>query len=254
MSSGALEWGFSQVFGERTPGDEVHNIDIISAIEFERRGEYIATGDRGGRVVIFEKVDGQEPRSRRELEQSDYRGATIPRYAYKTEFQSHEPEIVEQKAKMVKEMELNPYVCSENALLAEKSFTTEENGSTVPNGYRLEWTNGKPNNKSPGSQGASLPVNRMSLVCWMTIFYLGQLSPDGASDGITRGSDGETYISADDLRINLWNLEVSDQCFNMKPSNMEDLIEVITSAEFHPNFCNILAYSSSRGFIRLVLI
>lgn len=39
-------------------------------------------------------------------------------------------------------------------------------------------------------------------------------------------SDGETFISADDLRINLWNLEISDQCFNiidMKPSNMEDL-------------------------------
>lgn len=28
--------------------------------------------------------------------------------------------------------------------------------------------------------------------------------------------------------------------------------EVITSAEFHPVHCNLLAYSSSRGFIRLV--
>jgi hypothetical protein len=28
--------------------------------------------------------------------------------------------------------------------------------------------------------------------------------------------------------------------------------EVITSAEFHPTHCNILAYSSSRGSIRLV--
>lgn len=39
-------------------------------------------------------------------------------------------------------------------------------------------------------------------------------------------SDGETFISADDLRINLWNLEVSNQSFNIvdvKPANMEDL-------------------------------
>lgn len=39
-------------------------------------------------------------------------------------------------------------------------------------------------------------------------------------------SDGETFVSGDDLRINLWNLEISDQCFNiidMKPSNLEDL-------------------------------
>ncbi|MBA0695672.1 hypothetical protein Goari_002282, partial [Gossypium aridum] len=68
-------------------------------------------------------------------------------------------------------------------------------------------------------------------------------------------SDGETFISADDLRINLWNLEISNQSFNIvdvKPANMEDLTEVITSAEFHPTHCNMLAYSSSKGSIRLI--
>ncbi|MBA0800209.1 hypothetical protein Gohar_010658, partial [Gossypium harknessii] len=88
--------------------------------------------------------------------------------------------------------------------------------------------------------------------------------------------DGETFISADDLRINLWNLEISNQSFNivdLKPANMEDLTgnllsipvkvvppsvllkkfyEVITSAEFHPAHCNMLAYSSSKGSIRLI--
>ena len=29
--------------------------DIISAIEFEKGGDYVAIGDHGGRVVIFEK-------------------------------------------------------------------------------------------------------------------------------------------------------------------------------------------------------
>eukprot|EP00246_Nothoceros_aenigmaticus_P012050 TRINITY_DN3560_c0_g1_i1.p1 TRINITY_DN3560_c0_g1~~TRINITY_DN3560_c0_g1_i1.p1 ORF type:complete len:272 (-),score=36.41 TRINITY_DN3560_c0_g1_i1:770-1480(-) len=33
---------------------------------------------------------------------------------------------------------------------------------------------------------------------------------------------------------------------------MEDLTEVITSAEFHPTHCNTLAYSSSKGTIRLI--
>ncbi|KAK8300246.1 hypothetical protein V6Z11_D05G370300 [Gossypium hirsutum] len=68
-------------------------------------------------------------------------------------------------------------------------------------------------------------------------------------------SDGETFIPADDLRINLWNLEISNQSFNIvdvKPANMEDLTEVITSAEFHPTHCNMLAYSSSKGSIRLI--
>ena len=40
-------------------------------------------------------------------------------------------------------------------------------------------------------------------------------------------SDGETFVSADDVRINLWHLEVTSQCFNivdMKPADMEDLV------------------------------
>ncbi|KAB1995004.1 hypothetical protein ES319_D13G132100v1 [Gossypium barbadense] len=55
--------------------------------------------------------------------------------------------------------------------------------------------------------------------------------------------------------INLWNLEISNQSFNIvdvKPANMEDLTEVITSAEFHPTHCNMVAYSSSKGSIRLI--
>ncbi|QDZ25521.1 serine/threonine protein phosphatase 2A [Chloropicon primus] len=67
-------------------------------------------------------------------------------------------------------------------------------------------------------------------------------------------TDGETFISADDLHINLWNFEVMNESFNivdMQPGNMDELTEVITSALFHPNHCNILAYSSSKGTIRL---
>lgn len=32
---------------------------------------------------------------------------------------------------------------------------------------------------------------------------------------------------------------------------MEELVEVITAAEFHPHHCNVFVYSSSRGIIRL---
>ena len=42
-------------------------------------------------------------------------------------------------------------------------------------------------------------------------------------------SDDETFLSADDLRINIWNLNVNEQSFNivdLKPANMEELTEV----------------------------
>jgi serine/threonine-protein phosphatase 2A regulatory subunit B len=84
-------------------------------------------------------------------------------------------------------------------------------------------------------------------------------------NSISVNSDGETYISADDLRINLWNLNISDQSFSeaisrpllmtdivdIKPVNMEELTEVITAAEFHPIHCNLFMYSSSKGTIKL---
>lgn len=99
-------------------------------------------------------------------------------------------------------------------------------------------------------------------------------------NSISVNSDQETYISADELRINLWNLEVTDESFgecvcgeiiqlkkcfclthclsplfsvivDIKPTNMEELTEVITAAEFHPQHCNIFAYSTSKGAVKL---
>jgi len=31
--------------------------DIISTVEFDQTGNYLATGDKGGRVVLFERND-----------------------------------------------------------------------------------------------------------------------------------------------------------------------------------------------------
>jgi serine/threonine-protein phosphatase 2A regulatory subunit B len=73
-------------------------------------------------------------------------------------------------------------------------------------------------------------------------------------NSISLNSDEETFLSADDLRINIWNLDICSTGFNVvdiKPDNMEDLTEVITAAEFHPHHCNLFLYSSSRGVLKL---
>eukprot|EP00258_Populus_trichocarpa_P030118 XP_024446137.1 serine/threonine protein phosphatase 2A 55 kDa regulatory subunit B beta isoform-like [Populus trichocarpa] len=84
-----LEWKFAQVFGERTAGEEVQEVDIISAIEFDRTGDHLATGDRGGRVVLFERTDKRDQGgNRRDLERMDFPIIRHPEFRYKTEFQS----------------------------------------------------------------------------------------------------------------------------------------------------------------------
>lgn len=73
-------------------------------------------------------------------------------------------------------------------------------------------------------------------------------------NSIALNSDGESFMSCDDLRLHVWNLNYSSSCFNIvdvKPANMEALSKVITSADFHPTDCHTFLYSSSRGCVRL---
>lgn len=73
-------------------------------------------------------------------------------------------------------------------------------------------------------------------------------------NSISANSDGATFLSADDLRVNLWSLENAKLAFNIvdiKPPTLEELTEVITVAEFHPEHSHVFLYSSSRGSIKL---
>ncbi|KGN63570.1 serine/threonine protein phosphatase 2A 55 kDa regulatory subunit B beta isoform [Cucumis sativus] len=292
------QWKFSQVFGERVAGEDIQDVDIISAIGFDKTGDNLAIGDRGGRVIIFERKDGKDTfknyPTRSKLEQLNLTPACHPEYQYKTEFQSHEPEfdylksleieekinkikwcvspngsrfilstndktiklwkVKEHKVKTVKEMNPNRFVSLENALLAEISFTSEQDKASLSNGchWNLSENMEMSNVACKDIRGMIADQDNTS---WRRCRKVYAHAHDYNINSISNNSDGETFISADDLRINLWNLEISDQCFNiidMKPSNMEDLTEIISSAEFHPLHCNLLAYSSSRGFIRLV--
>ncbi|KAM7480530.1 hypothetical protein LguiA_028743 [Lonicera macranthoides] len=293
-----LEWKFSQVFGERTAGEEVQEVDIISAIEFDKSGDHLATGDRGGRVVLFERTDTKNGGSRRDLEKADH-PIRHPEFRYKTEFQSHEPEfdylksleieekinkirwcqtangalfllstndktikfwkVQEKKVKKISEVNVDPSKAIGNGSVSGSSVSSTTK-SYLANGGCSDGSYTSLSNElsfPPGGiPSLRLPVvtsNETSLVARCRRVYAH--AHDYHINSISNNSDGETFISADDLRINLWNLEISNQSFNIvdvKPANMEDLTEVITSAEFHPTHCNTLAYSSSKGSIRLI--
>ncbi|KAL9350868.1 hypothetical protein Peur_058123 [Populus x canadensis] len=292
-----LEWKFSQVFGERTAGEEVQEVDIISAIEFDRSGDHLATGDRGGRVVLFERTDTKDHGgSRRDLERMGYPISRHPEFRYKTEFQSHEPEfdylksleieekinkirwcqttngalfllstndktikywkVQEKKVKKISEMNVDPSKAIGNGSIASSSNSSIGKQYLANGGDKYDLPSNDFSIPPGGFPSLRLPVvtcDETSLMASCRRVYAH--AHDYHINSISNNSDGETFISADDLRINLWNLEISNQSFNIvdvKPANMEDLTEVITSAEFHPGHCNTLAYSSSKGSIRLI--
>jgi len=248
-----LEWKFSQVFGEGR--NTVDDVSDVSAIEFDETGDFIAVGDRGGRIVLFERDEKTEKgnnNGKKNIPKS-------PEYKFYTEFQSHEPEFdylksleIEEKINKIKwcKRQNNAHFLLSTNDKTIKLWKVFEKKIKAINSVNHERTKPLRNSKE-----IIIPyVDTRETVVAATPRRVFSNAHAYHINSISLNSDGETYISSDDLRINLWNLSISDQSFNIvdiKPTNMEELTEVITSAEFHPLQCNLFMYSSSKGTIKL---
>ncbi|KAJ3184573.1 protein phosphatase 2A regulatory subunit cdc55 [Geranomyces variabilis] len=241
-------WRFAQCFGDKGDVEDVTEADIISAVEFDTSGDFLATGDKGGRIVLFERNEGKK-------------GCE---YKFYTEFQSHEPEFDYLKSLEIEEKINKIRWCKkQNAahFLLSTNDKTIKLWKVFEKSLKVVSETNVPTDASPARGGAmlksSLKLPRLIHHDTMIAAVPRKIYQNAHAyhiNSISVNSDGETYLSADDLRINLWNLNVSDQSFNVvdiKPVNMEELTEVITAAEFHPSHCNLFVYSSSKGTIKL---
>ncbi|GAA6050223.1 hypothetical protein JCM3770_002745 [Rhodotorula araucariae] len=274
LSAEESGWRFAQCFGDKGEVEDITEADIISCVEFDHTGDYLATGDKGGRVVLFERNENKK-------------GCE---YKFYTEFQSHEPEFdylksleIEEKINKIrwcKRQNAAHFLLSTNdktiklwkvfekslKVVAENNSSAAASGaappSPPPGGHAVP---GLSSSLSSGSNGEALDPNgapylrlpRMTYHDTIVAAVPRKVYANAHAyhiNSISINSDGETYMSADDLRVNLWNLNISDQSFNIldiKPVNMEELTEVITAAEFHPLSCNLFCYSSSKGTVKL---
>lgn len=282
-----LDWHFSQVFGERSPGEEVQEADIISAVEFDNSGDFLATGDQGGRVVLFERTAAARARAGQPDVRPESPLQTNPyEFRYLTEFQSHEPEFdylksleIEEKINKVRwvkgrcsgrthmllttnDKTVKLWKVYEKKVVSLAEFNLQNGSSTLNSGGRPGSGGSLYSACSSGSGAAAGAAGglRIPRVVGTETLLATRCKRSFSNahtyhiNSIALSSDCETFISADDLRINLWHLDRQDQAFNIvdiKPQNMEDLTEVITCADFHPQHCNLFAYSSSKGLIRL---
>lgn len=276
-------WKFSQCFGDKGDIETITEADIISTVEFDQTGDYLATGDRGGRVVLFER--------NKHKKNCEYR--------FHTEFQSHDAEFdylksleIEErinKIKWCKRSNNSHFLLSTNdktiklwkiydktiKIVSENNLNNDSFYNQIGfsqnnlNDFNFNLLN---NNLLSGLTSInSSSLQQTSSITNLQNLHLPRLTLHDTIiaaaprrifanahtyhiNSISINSDDETFISADDLRINLWNLGISNQCFNIvdiKPANMEELTQVITSASFHSLSCNLFAYSSSKGEIKL---
>lgn len=240
-----VPWVFSQIKG--TMDNDITEADLISVVEFNSTGEYLATGDKGGRVVIFRR-------------QQKKNTPILCDYNVFCTFQSHEAEFdylksleIEEKINKIK------WIKQPNNSL----FLLTTNDKTVKLWKIAEKRQRTRNFNLLTDEGQAREQPKQDLLIptidkEMTIEAIPKRIFSNAHtyhiNSISINSDDETFLSADDLRINIWHLDCIDQSFNIvdiKPTNMEDLCEVITGAQFHPLNCHEFIYSSSTGAIRL---
>ncbi|THD23436.1 Serine/threonine-protein phosphatase 2A 55 kDa regulatory subunit B [Fasciola hepatica] len=271
-------WYFNQIKGTCA---EVNDADIISCVEYDKTGEFLATGDRGGRIVIFQRDIQQKPQIR------------VNHNVYCT-FVSHEPEFdylksleIEEKINKIRWL---PRTNNARFLLSTNDKTIKlwriterhkratgynltrdqlSNSDSLddPNSYSNHLSESM-NNHPIRTDSSRVNTPRFCSPADLRVPRFEDIEPTVEAiprrvfanahayliNSLSVNSDQETFLSADDLRINLWNLQITDQSFNIvdiKPNNMEDLSEVITAAQFHPSACSLFVYSSSKGTARL---
>ncbi|CAM9354214.1 unnamed protein product [Chrysoparadoxa australica] len=250
-----LSFKLSQCFGDCSPAEEVTEADILSAVEFDSTGEYLATGDKGGRVVIFKQNSARKQKvsaSGKVRQASDYK--------FFTEFQSHEQEFDYLKSLEIEEKINQIKWCSKthNSLMllstndkTVKLWKVQEKKVAKVSTMGMHAYSNMPKAsrrlRMPvvDVEGTTVTAQPRRIFSNAHAYHVNSIDPN---------VDGEHFMSVDDLRMNLWNLEVTDKSFNIvdiKPKNMEELTEVITSACFHPTQCNVFMYSSSRGSIKI---
>eukprot|EP01010_Urceolus_cornutus_P001520 NODE_206_length_2028_cov_263.108135_g162_i0.p1 GENE.NODE_206_length_2028_cov_263.108135_g162_i0~~NODE_206_length_2028_cov_263.108135_g162_i0.p1 ORF type:complete len:440 (-),score=111.91 NODE_206_length_2028_cov_263.108135_g162_i0:649-1968(-) len=237
-----MDWKLEHCYGDKGPQEEPVEGDIISAVEYDPSGHFIALGDRAGRITILERRRHRENGQKKET--TDFK--------QHVQFQSHESEFDYLKSVEIEE-KINQiqWLNQRNHSL----MLLATNDKTI----KLWKIHEKRNKTKPPSaaQGNTIcvpavPVNSPTEI-GNTLKRTFANAHAYHVNSISVSSDSETFLSADDLRINMWHLDHSESLniVDIKPANMEDLTEVITSASFHPQQCSAFLYSTSKGAMKM---
>ncbi|KAJ3440078.1 protein phosphatase pp2a regulatory subunit b [Anaeramoeba flamelloides] len=277
MEGVPFKWRVSQIFGDKSSIEKIAEQDKISALEFDSTGNYVAVGDRGGRVILFqsnrisnesdeesdleEEEFFKEEKEEEDEEEENSKKKKGLQYKFYTEFQSHEPEFdylksidIEEKInkiQWIKRRNRSHLLLSTNdqTIKLWKIFSKETELVTELNidQEEIEGINSPKDLIFPKTQ-----VEEINKEAYNKRTYGNAHAYN--INAISLCSDDEVFISSDELRINLWHLERTDKSFNivdLKPDDLEQLSEVITCSQFHPSESSQFMYSLSKGIIHL---
>ena len=253
-------WVFSQWF--RTQESDENGSDVLSAMDFSADGSFLATGDVGGRVVVLK---GAETDSGFE-------------YQFHCEFNSHEPEFDYVRSQPINErinrVQFLPSANDSQFLLATndreiKLWKLYENGVEDVNGWNLGKAPRPFRDMNPEVvadevkaqvQELRLPTIEMQAddeppyVDARLRHTFSRRVHEYSIHSVSLLNDGETFLSADNLRINQWNLNVQDASFNivdLRPADIKQLNEWINATDAHPEHSNLFIYGTNRAHVKM---
>lgn len=207
----------------------IFSADLISCVEFNSTGQLLACGDKGGRVVIFQRVCRLLANFRTDLILVSILQGDCKPYGYDfyCTFQSHEAEFDYLKSLEIEEKINKISWLDESKTAAHFMLTTndktiklwklsqrdkiiDENGfNLAKNLYDGEYFHDLSELRIPKFLPMEAPTvqpNIRRIFSNAHTFHINSISVN---------SDQETFISADELRINLWNLEVTNESFGI---------------------------------------
>eukprot|EP00924_Labyrinthula_sp_SR-Ha-C_P003428 augustus_masked-scaffold_15-processed-gene-9.44-mRNA-1 protein AED:0.10 eAED:0.22 QI:0/-1/0/1/-1/1/1/0/556 len=279
-SSRRNEWKFSQWFRKMAQDNEEDmEMDRLTAVSFDETGRFLVTGDRQGNVVILESDESKSKKGGAGEKSSGVH------YQFYSEFASHYPDFdfvsslnIEEKIVDIQwgpktNGALNLLTTNDKVIKLWKVREREKykyvNWNIAPNVTTFENSGSQPTPRfnpevSPLDLTRTHPIiTELKVPKKVVIEKLKMpiLRKTYASDvheynisSLSTSADKETFLSADNLRVNLWSLHVQDQSYNVldiKPDDMQELSEIISCIDFHPSSNNQFLYSSSLGNIRI---
>jgi serine/threonine-protein phosphatase 2A regulatory subunit B len=209
--------------------------DIISTVEFNDDGELLATGDKGGRIVIFQRE--QQNKSQQQLATNAYspsNNSLRTEYNVYSTFQSHEAEFDYLKSLEIEE-KINKIKWLKRKNIAH--FLLSTNDKTVKLWKIRERNKRAFVSANTDTSSAQLLNGHVSVrddingyirnVSIPIVKYMDRIEVEAIPkrifanahtyhiNSISLNSDQETFMSADDLRINLWHIEITNQSFSL---------------------------------------
>lgn len=238
------KWKFTQVFGDKFAADKVANEDIISALAFDKSGNFLTVGDRAGRLILFQRNLHTKSKT------------PFNEFVYLTEIQSHYKEFdflqstdIEEKINCI-EWVNQP---------AENMLILSANDKTIKL-WRIANKAIKRSEKFPSRAGLtaqSLKMPKLKVVEQNLYPSLKRAFPSLHAyhiHSLSMNLNGSSFLSSDDLSVLLWDLEemkVAHGLINIKPPSLNELTEVITSAVFNQVHESLFAVGTSKGILKL---